>query len=425
MQQGKLLRCLVLCSLTSSLSLFTRVDAIEQNAISKPSKKIVGSVTKIQKTVSDSDKLKKDTKIAMHLYEQGKYKLAEAKLKACIDTVSHAGFCDDERATAYNNMGVVQLELRDFVTAKKCFDTALKLNATSHVVSNADTAKFKNGLATLYRRIGHLETAKGLFFEALEINRKTLGSDIEAALYMNNLASLYKAQGSLSDAEIWFSEALRIRKSSLNSNDLRIAKSLNNLGSLLALEKRFSEAESLYNKALVIARSNGGCGENIRAAILNNLGETMEELGRERESELLYRNSIKIADRLFGKHNWESAPAENNLALVLEKKGKYDDAEKLYRATTQKDTSDSIEAAVTNRNLARLYLIQQRYELAEPLLLEALRTTAQALGPDSESSKEIKRSMTDLYKNLIPDRDTRIALQKLRASALVSTSAIK
>lgn len=72
-----------------------------------------------------------------------------------------------------------------------------------------------------------------------------------------------------------------------------------------------------------------------------------------------------------------------------------------------------------------LYLIQQRYELAEPLLWEAHRTSAQALGKDSVSSKEIKRLMSDLYKNLIPNQETRIVLQKLKASALVSTSAIK
>src|SRR5204862_462468 len=64
------------------------------------------------------------------------------------------------------------------------------------------------------------------------------------------------------------------------------------------------------------------------------------------------------------------------LALVYSKQGKYDEAEALYKRALEirerVSGKQSINAAITLRNLANLYKMQGKYEQAEPLYQQAL-----------------------------------------------------
>jgi len=106
------------------------------------------------------------------------------------------------------------------------------------------------------RRRGGRHEAEELYREALEIDRKTIGTAHPAyAIHLNNLAGVVKAQRRIAEAETLYREVLEIDRKTIGEGHPEYAKHLGNLGSLLAETGRMAEGRAMLEQALDIFRA--------------------------------------------------------------------------------------------------------------------------------------------------------------------------
>jgi len=124
---------------------------------------------------------------------------------------------------------------------------------SEHGNDSAEYASLLNNLASVLREQGRNEEAEGLYREALEIDRATLGEwHPDYASHLNNLGSVVKAQGRYDVAEALYREALEIDRTTLGEGHPNYAMNLGNLGSLLAETDRVAEGRAMLEQALTI-----------------------------------------------------------------------------------------------------------------------------------------------------------------------------
>ena len=129
----------------------------------------------------------------------------------------------------------------------------LKKVAAEHGRAGNEYATALNNLAMIYHDTGRYSDAEPLYYQALSITRRVLGTDhLDTAVSLNRLAGLYYAQGRYSDAELLFDEVLSIRRRVLGADHPDTAESLNNLAVLYRVQERHTEAAPLLKKAVEI-----------------------------------------------------------------------------------------------------------------------------------------------------------------------------
>ena len=129
----------------------------------------------------------------------------------------------------------------------------LKKVAAEHGRAGNEYATALNNLAMIYHDTGRYSDAEPLYYQALSITRRVLGTDhLDTAVSLNKLAGLYYAQGRYSDAELLFDEVLSIRRRVLGADHPDTAESLNNLAVLYRVQERHTEAAPLLKKAVEI-----------------------------------------------------------------------------------------------------------------------------------------------------------------------------
>ena len=108
---------------------------------------------------------------------------------------------------------------------------------------------------------GRYPEAEGLFRQALEIDRATIGEAHPAyANHLNNLAGVVQAQGRYPEAEGLYRQALEIDRATIGEGHPSYATHLNNLAAAVEVQGRYPEAEGLSAEAMGILRKTLGDG---------------------------------------------------------------------------------------------------------------------------------------------------------------------
>jgi len=103
-------------------------------------------------------------------------------------------------------------------------------------------------------RLGRYAEAEGLFREALEIDRATIGEGHpDYATRLSNLAGAVRAQGGFEEAEGLYREALEIDRATIGEGHPDYATRLSNLAGVVQAQGRYEEAERYSREALEIA----------------------------------------------------------------------------------------------------------------------------------------------------------------------------
>lgn len=170
-----------------------------------------------------------------------------------------------------------------------------------------------------------------------------------------------------------------------------------------------TEAEAAWTAALQRAGTFDPGDERLPRA-LNNLGAMQYERGRYSEAEPLFRRALSLWERIEGPDGVNATATLANLAELCRVQGRYDEAEPLYahvlhlreaavarRANTLKpDAPELLGLATTRNNLATLYHLTGRPQLAEPLLRSALEIRERAHGPDSPAVAAVLNNLGTL-----------------------------
>jgi tetratricopeptide (TPR) repeat protein len=192
------------------------------------------------------------------------------------------------------------------------------------------------------------------------------------------IGKYYEVQSSLNNAANWLKKGIEIAQNRPGINYFDIGTIWNNLGNIYESQGLYHDAEYSWKNALKLSikfaryNENHVTGEDI-SIILNNLGTLYAYLGQYHKSELFLLKSLKIRQNLFENNNLYINQSLNNLACLRIYEGKLIEAENILTSISRTDNyRNSIEKISNLNNLALAYQSQDRFVKTKKCFTQAL-----------------------------------------------------
>jgi CHAT domain-containing protein/tetratricopeptide (TPR) repeat protein len=249
--------------------------------------------------------------------------------------------------------------------------------ARDYVGPHPFTAAALNVVGHIYQAMARFSEADAIWIELLAMLRS---ADVEPAMIaatLSDRADLYKSVGRPLDALPMLEEALSLVRDSSSQDDLTAwATVLNNLGDLYRVLGRYGAAESSIDKALELRVALLGEQDLDYAQALFNAALLRKDQGRLFDAERLARQALSVFKGKFDRPHPNVAVGETNLAAIRLAEGHLSDALDGYaRALDLWVEIGGLRhprTAFAQANLAAAQMAAGRYDLAEPLLRDAL-----------------------------------------------------
>jgi tetratricopeptide (TPR) repeat protein len=296
---------------------------------------------------------------------------------------------------------------------------------SEHGETSAEYAIELNNLASLVRAQGRYAEAEGLYRQALDISRATIGEvHPDYATNLSNLAGVVRQQGRYAEAEGLYRQSLGIDQATIGEAHPEFATHLNNLAVVVEAQGRCAEAEGLYRQVLDIDRATIGEAHPGFATHLNNLANVVRAQGRYDQAQGLYRQALDIDRATIGEVHPEFATRLNNFALVVEAQGRYAEAEGIYRQALDIDRATIGEAhpsyATHLSNFANVVAAQGRYAEAEALFSQALSQCRKTLGDGHPNTRAFATNLLGLLTTHLPNSPHLATVRAVLAAGPVS-----
>jgi tetratricopeptide (TPR) repeat protein len=220
----------------------------------------------------------------------------------------------------------------DFSTLKKASDFAERtgdyanafrfsgdlVDLTRKIGTQEKLSLALNEHAINLRQLGRYAEAEGLYRQAIDIGRATIGEvNADFAPLLNNLAGVVREQGRYAEAERLYRQALDIDRATIGEAHPDFATHLNNLAVVVEAQGRYAEAEGLYRQALDIDRATIGEAHPGFATDLNNLAGVVQAQGRYAEAEGLFAQALSQCRKTLGDGHPNSRTCATNFLGLL------------------------------------------------------------------------------------------------------------
>jgi tetratricopeptide (TPR) repeat protein len=326
--------------------------------------------------------------------------------------------------------GRLALAHGEYERAERNLRRAVELHESQHD-PDSDLADARLALAGALHKLNRYADAEAEYRAALALRERAFGPAApETAESLSGLAWVVKDQDRYDEAEALYRRAVEILRAAPGDQRSALADVSNNFAQLLTRRARYNEAEPLFRSALALRRELFGDDHQHVATTLKNLGNMLRDAGDLRQAAERLEQAHEMLARLLGPEHPTTIVSMNELGLVLKDYGDFAAAEPLFRRALELrvqalggERFDNV--AVSKHNLAVALAGLQRYDEAEALLDEALRTWRETL-PDAERSYKVAvglHSLADLYRLTGRlDRAREVAEQALRIRQAIHTS---
>ena len=258
---------------------------------------------------------------ARHAYSRGE--IAEERIR-WVDAARHYGKAARLDGSFTNLKKAREFSWRngDYAVALE-FGSKLITAAIAEFGENTqEHALALNEHALSVHAAGRFSEAEGLYRQALDIDRATIGeTHPNYASDLNNLATVVRAQGRYDEAEGLYRQALEIDRATIGETHPDYATHLNNLAAVVRAQGRYDEAEGLYRQALEIDRATIGETHPDYATHLNNLAAVVQSQGKFAAAEPFYQQAIVILDATLGPDHPTKVTIKANYAAMQAKRG--------------------------------------------------------------------------------------------------------
>lgn len=293
----------------------------------------------------------------------------------------------------------------NFAAAESKYREALAIFRQAAGDEHPDVATTLADLALTLQYRRDFDGAEALLKEALEIDRRVYGDRHPmVATCLNILGTNYYHIGDYAEAEKLFTESLAIRRIQWGDEHDEVATSLNNLAALKGHRGDFAGARELFEEVLRIYRKIWGDDHSQIAAILNNLAAVSRQLQDYPAAENYYREALEIGRKHFDDDHPGVRISLAGLGAMQLKRGDAQAAERALRdvlAIRQRaEPKDEWGIALARSTLGECLLGLERYEEAEPLILNSFQTIESVAGdrPQLQSYRlEAIQRIIDLY----------------------------
>ncbi|MHC5024012.1 MAG: tetratricopeptide repeat protein [Planctomycetota bacterium] len=248
--------------------------------------------------------------------------------------------------------------------------------------------------ASALEALSHLQTRAGRWQDALPLHRQALaiyeavhGDDHPSTLFAaNNLALVLRTLGQLEEAESMYRRTLTGLRRVLGDEHLDTLVCMNNLAVVLRHLDRPDEAEAMCRECLATSIRVLGEGHQHSIKSLGNLGLLLKRQNRLDEAESFLVRAIELYREVYGPEYSGTLTPMANPARLYQTQGRMDRAEAAYLQLIE---SGERILPPDHRNLGIFYayygnflVLEQRYEEAEPVCLQANTVLAAALGEE-------------------------------------------
>ncbi len=272
--------------------------------------------------------------------------------------------------------------------ARTLYARALDIQRRTVGTDDPTTLKTMRSLGWMLTEVGHHSEAETFLRQALEIQRRVLGPKHRDTLVtMDYLGWTLSRQGHFAEAEKLLTQALELDRNILGPEDPETLYAMGNLALTVEQEGRLSDAEKLEREVFDTQRRVLGPEHPSVLISMNNLASTLNDEGRYDEAESLYRKLHEVQSRVLGPNHTATIWTMRNLGVTLESEGKLVEAEKIYRATLASDRAilgnEHRNTLACMTDLGILLREEGRYKESETLLHEVFETDRRTLGAEN------------------------------------------
>ena len=183
------------------------------------------------------------------------------------------------------------------------------------------------------------------------------------------LSATYRRLGDYEKAGQHILRAIEIYRHHHGDEHPDTLHAIGTLGWLYHHEGRHDEMERLFTEILQIGQHIWPVKDQLDA--MNGLGVAYSGQGKTKEAEALYEKMLSLDRReLQGEYSRSAPWFRHNLANVYRSRGRYDEAEQILKEMMR--TSEHAMHIVLKQSLAYMYAAEGRYDEAEKLFAETL-----------------------------------------------------
>jgi tetratricopeptide (TPR) repeat protein len=250
-------------------------------------------------------------------------------------------------------------------------------------------ARFYDCLGVVYRMLGRMEQARKFLEKALQIYTED-GNHLGQGRALNDLGRVFADLGNKEQARSDYEQALHIYQEQEDHSGEGSA--LNNLGWVCITQGQSKQAQKYYEQALSIFREiRDRIGEG---ATLNNLSRVYEDLGQRERAQEYYEQALSIFREERDRRG--EAWSLNNLGKVYRKLGQYEQAlHYLEQALHIRREIDRSGEGRTLKNLGTVHEILGNKQQAMQYYKEALNIAQEV--EDHEGQGKTLRNLGKLY----------------------------
>lgn len=317
-------------------------------------------------------------------------------------------------------------------------DRSLANLNSSSITEPEVKATLQETLASSFRSTGSFEKAILLRKELLEASKLTKGpKHPDTIRAMRQLASAYYDNSQLDDAEPLYESAFAFIGNIPGAEHELRALLLNDLAMLYQTRRRYEASEAAYLDCLKIRRSLLGAKHPETLGTTSNLATLYEAIGRFDEAQGLHDYVLQIRQQTLPAQDPLIADAMHYCARCFMKRGRYSEApiqfdkalpllEEALRINLNKwlERGKDHPATVAVRyDRVQVYLEQESYELAAPLLEELIVHFREMWTDEHETTLEAMSMLGWTYMQLdrLEEAENKL-LEILRSNQLSSPS---
>jgi tetratricopeptide (TPR) repeat protein len=217
--------------------------------------------------------------------------------------------------------------------AMRSADTLIEKTRASNSGDSHDVACLVASLeikGDLLRQQGHLEEARVIYLEALELLD---GGEVDAEMLARISASIgviYDTVGNDEESIIFYEHAIAMYESMDPPKLPSVADICNNLGFIYRSLGNMDTAEALFLKGLQICRNSYGKNDEKTATLFNNVGALYLKSGADAQAREMHTMALEGRLACLGDKHPDTAQSYSNLALSLVQMGENKQAKEYF-----------------------------------------------------------------------------------------------
>lgn len=256
---------------------------------------------------------------------------------------------DLEYATCIHSRGRILFEMKDFPTARDCFQLALQVRQQHMKVDDPDLGESLHCQGATLAELEQFQEASAFLVEALRVRLINFGDSGDAVGETQRcLGTVALHLGNSKEATDHFLEAIRIGLDSVQSKEEMTESEFSNLmacfdavipmaknglyserlgklyhqkGSLQSMHKRFKQALNSFTEAIQVYKADHGEDHLNVANALFNVGVCLKETGDSERAMKCFARALTITTAQLGDDHVEVADTMQQMAEVYRMKG--------------------------------------------------------------------------------------------------------